>query len=85
MPYIKKQRREDLFNDLVLMENWTAGDFNYVVSAGINEYLEANGVCYENINKLIGVLECAKLELYRRVAADYEDSKLTSNGDVYSV
>ena len=32
---------------------------------------------------LIGVLECAKLELYRRVAAPYEDDKIDENGDVY--
>jgi hypothetical protein len=32
---------------------------------------------------MIGVLECAKLELYRRVAAPYEDAKCEDNGDVY--
>jgi len=31
----------------------------------------------------IGALECAKLELYRRVAAPYEDTKIAENGDVY--
>jgi len=31
-----------------------------------------------------GVLECAKLELYRRIAAPYEDTKIEENGDVYS-
>ena len=39
---------------------------------------------YEWINEVIGVLECAKLELYRRVAAPYEDDKRLQNGDVYS-
>lgn len=30
------------------------------------------------------VLECAKLELYRRVVAPYEQQKLELNGDVYT-
>jgi len=38
---------------------------------------------YSNLNELIGVLECAKLELYRRVAAPYEDEKALINGDVF--
>jgi len=36
------------------------------------------------INAIIGALECAKLELYRRVAAPYEDDKIAENGDVYT-
>ena len=41
-------------------------------------------ISYRNINELIGVLECAKLELYRRVASPYEDEKIQSNGDVFN-
>jgi hypothetical protein len=43
------------------------------------------GLSYKNINQAIGALECAKLELYRRVAAPYEDKKALINGDVYVV
>jgi hypothetical protein len=38
---------------------------------------------YERIERAVGVLECAKLELYRRLAAPYEDRKIEANGDVY--
>jgi hypothetical protein len=38
---------------------------------------------YAHINEAIGALECAKLELYRRVAAPYEDEKMKESGDVY--
>ena len=38
---------------------------------------------YYHYNQLIGVLECAKLELYRRLVTPYEDIKITDNGDVY--
>ena len=42
---------------------------------------------YSKINAIIGILECIKLELYRRVAAPYEDVKAAENGDVpeYSI
>ena len=31
---------------------------------------------YQNVNAIIGALECAKLELYRRLIAPYEDTKV---------
>jgi hypothetical protein len=37
---------------------------------------------YFHINKAVGVLECVKLEFYRRVAAPYEDEKIKESGDV---
>lgn len=89
MPYIKPENREELFpkiNDLnVALENLGGkqGDLNYVISTLIDLYLIKNGVNYQNINNLIGVLECAKLELYRRVAAPYDDKKVKENGDVF--
>jgi hypothetical protein len=38
---------------------------------------------YSDYNEIIGVLECAKMEFYRRLAAPYEDSKIIVNGDVF--
>jgi hypothetical protein len=61
------------------------GNLNFIISTVANMYLEANGLSYTKINEVIGVLECAKLELYRRIAAPYEDSKIDENGDVYTV
>ena len=37
---------------------------------------------YDKINEAIGVLECCKLELYRRLAAPYENEKIADNGEV---
>jgi len=59
------------------------GEINYIITRLCDAMLE--DVRYSKINSLIGVLECAKLELYRRVAAPYEDDKIESNGDVYQV
>ena len=32
---------------------------------------------------MVGVLECCKLELYRKLAAPYEDTKEMESGPVY--
>ena len=82
MPYIVNSAREQL-DDGGLPNS--AGELNYVISSLVDEYLQEYGKNYTNINEVIGVLECAKLELYRRVAAPYEDDKIDQNGDVYDV
>ena len=82
MPYIVNSAREQL-DDGGLPNS--AGELNYMSSSLIDEYLHEYGKNYTNINEVIGVLECAKLELYRRVAAPYEDEKIEQNGDVYDV
>lgn len=60
-----------------------AGDLNFLFTHYVNEFLKWKGLNYTNINDAIGALECAKLELYRRVAAPYENTKIAENGDVY--
>ena len=82
MPYIINSAREQL-DDGGLPNS--AGELNYMISSLIDEYLHEYGKNYTNINEVIGVLECAKLELYRRIAAPYEDEKIEKNGDVYNV
>ena len=89
MPYIKPEDREIyepmidvLMNKLRYSENWK-GDLNFIVSTILNDLLTAYGTSYSMLNDMVGVLECAKLELYRRMAAPYEDEKIEDNGDVY--
>lgn len=79
MPYIAQERREALRREIAT----NAGELNFAISTLVNCYLNTKGVRYDTLNEAIGVLECAKLELYRRIAAPYEDKKLTQNGDVY--
>lgn len=83
MPYIKPEDRLHILADEKQIS--TAGELNYFISTLINWYLNEKGKSYSTINEVIGVLECAKLELYRRVAAPYEDIKIQENGDVYTV
>ena len=91
MPYIGEEKRSllepylaSIASRIILEDEMTqAGVLNYCITYLLNEVLKTNGVRYHNINELIGVLECAKLELYRRIASPYEDEKKDSNGDVY--
>ena len=81
MPYIDTNRRKALEQG---SEPETAGELNYVVTRLLDQYIVSQGgLKYARINEVIGVLECAKLEAYRRLAAPYEDTKLTEAGDVY--
>lgn len=61
----------------------TPGKLNYAITRLCDLYLQDRGVSYDRLNEVIGALECAKLEFYRRIAAPYEDVKIEDNGDVY--
>lgn len=80
MPYIKPDRRREIYCG---SEPESSGELNYAITMLLNEYLRHRIFNYTSLNEAIGVLECAKLELYRRLAAPYEDRKIEENGDVY--
>ena len=86
MPYIKEEDRrefgaalDELFDSTIK----TSGELNYLITMICSKYLDQHGKCYGTINDIVGALEGAKLEFYRRVAAPYEDTKIKLNGDVY--
>lgn len=79
MPYITKKEREALVLGRPL-EN--AGQLNYCISVLILAYLETKGMKYQTLNDIIGALEGAKAEFYRRVVIPYEDQKMKENGDI---
>lgn len=91
MPYIRPEEREWIAKDgLAKLEDtishanggsWT-GLANYIVTRIMLAFIGPE-VRYAQLNAAIGVLECVRLELYRRVAAGYEDEKARENGDVY--
>ena len=87
MPYIKQEDRH-FFDEKISFNNiaiQTPGELNYFLSKIVDHYISAHGKNYNSINDVIGVLECTKLELYRRIVAPYEDSKMQQNGDVYTL
>ena len=87
MPYVKPEIRvkyEKVLDELIgilksLPVDEVDGELNYVVTKILKQIYP---VRYFQINKAIGVLECVKLEFYRRVAAPYEDKKIKESGDV---
>ena len=87
MPYIKPDKRvkyQKVLTELVdILKSLPAeevdGELNYVVTKILKGVYPLR---YYHINKAIGVLECIKLEFYRRVAAPYEDNKIEESGDV---
>lgn len=91
MPYITPIAREAI-DTYKLPRITTAGELNYVISSLIKNYLATQVSFYEpylkhntyqHYNDVIGALEGAKLEFYRRVVVPYEDKKIEQNGDVY--
>ncbi|WP_455203290.1 DUF6899 family protein [Kaarinaea lacus] len=83
MPYIDSVAR-DRIKSGGKPEN--SGELNYTISLLIDDYLKRHvAMKYTHLNEVVGVLECAKLELYRRLAVPYEEQKMRDNGDVYSV
>ena len=87
MPYIKvgnRSKYNTVLRELLeilktLPPDEVDGELNYVVTSILKEVYPLR---YFHINKAIGVLECIKLEYYRRVAAPYEDKKIQESGDV---
>lgn len=88
MPYIKKEDRaflEDIAKEAVnelkkLPNDELVGNLNYIISKICWELSDPPK--YAKFNAIIGALECAKLEMYRRMISPYEDKKILQNGDI---
>lgn len=86
MPYIKPEARPAFNNLIVELAKAIVepGELNYVITQLVHT-LSNRARPHRNysfMNGLVGALECAKLELYRRMLAPYEDQKIAQNGDV---
>jgi len=89
MPYILQERRQQLdvkFKEL-FDEDLTVGELNYIFSRIIKNLVEKHKslkqFSYQFCNDIIGMLECAKMEFYRKVVTPYEELKIKQNGDLY--
>lgn len=89
MPYIKPELRNAIDSEIQALKNRIEslgeskmdGTLNYTITKLLSSLY--TNISYSNLNKAIGVLECAKLELYRQVVAPYESQKEQENGSVY--
>ena len=92
MPYIEQSDRDKFLVEMCHGKEHLAeaigeicknsGELNYVFTVISQMYLKTHGLKYQNINDIIGALEGCKQEIYRRIAAPYEDEKISLNGDV---
>jgi hypothetical protein len=76
MPYIRAEDRERL-------EPGTddVGHLTYLFYRLALEALPGTPR-YRDLHAVIGAMEAAKLEFYRRIVSPYEDGKIEENGDV---
>lgn len=83
MPYIHEERRRALARG---QRPKNPGELNFVITTVVLDYLDPTfrrSMGYQDYNDALGALEGAKLELYRRRVAPYEDIKIEENGDLY--
>lgn len=87
MPYIKKQSRKEIDKYLDKLIAWmpeisdeTVGDYTYIIYKLLKKSVYKKK--YYKYALVLGVLESAKIEFYRREIAKYEDKKIKENGDV---
>jgi hypothetical protein len=87
MPYIPEENRA-IFDKVVrkcirnMPIDTSYGEMNYLLTSILGTFIQQNGVNYSTLQSVIGLLECVKLELYRRIVSPYEERKLDDNGDV---
>lgn len=92
MPYIEQSSREriDKYLNPVLEEirkdaedcEIVEGELNYILTKIIMAYI-GDCKCYASFNQVLGVLDSASREFYRRVVGPYEQEKMKTHGDVY--
>jgi len=84
MPYIDYNDRANL-EPTSGRDAFSMGELNFQITRLVTRFLYRGPFAprYEDYNTVVGVLEAAKLEFYRRMAAPYEDNKKDLNGDVY--
>lgn len=84
MPYIRQEARPDIDaaigKAIHAFKHADDGARNYILTRMLKAAFAPQS--YEELNALVGLLECVKLEFYRRVAVPYEETKREQNGDV---
>lgn len=78
MPYIKDEARARVLES----GPKDVGELNFAITKAVLDFLPKSPR-YSDYNAVVGVLESAKLEFYRRAVAIYENQKAYENGDVY--
>lgn len=79
MPYIDPKYRA-----AARLAPTTPGELNYAITMLIKGYVcGEHPASYTTFNEVVGAIESAKLEFYRRIVVPFEQGKMVENGDVY--
>jgi len=85
VPYIKSEDRTNfkyLVKEIEASPPETAGELQYLIAVLIKEMFANSDMRYQDCNDILGALNGANLEFYRRYVAPYEDQCIFDNGDV---
>lgn len=92
MPYISLENQKEfdtLVQEISKANITSAGELNFLFTKLAIQYVATHGQRYQFMNDVVGALEGAKTEFYRRVVAPYENQKAyevgTQNADPYEV
>lgn len=84
MPYIPSKRRKAL-NEHAKAKD--VGELTYVICKAVDDYLRskgrAEGLRYQYLAEAAGALANAQMEVYRRVTAPYEITKIQEHTDMF--
>lgn len=81
MPYIA-EGREEIDAVVKQLPDLDDGKFNYAITKICHQFILRKKLRYFTLVRVFGGLICVMLELYRRVAAGYEDKKIKENGHI---
>ena len=79
-PYIPQERRRAIAEGIP-PDN--PGELNYKICELIGNYILAQGLSYQTLNEVMGILACVSQELYHKIIRPYEDKKEAANGRVW--
>ena len=85
MPYIQQDSRINFDELEICLEEAgidTAGELQYVIALAIKEFMLGKPHRYQTMNDILGALNGANLEFYRKVVAPYEDLAIEKNGAI---
>lgn len=80
MPYLTRERKHELDAGA---EAENGGELNYRITCLLIDFKNKWEPSYGILNTVLGALEGAKAEFYRRVVVPYEEGAKDRNGDVY--
>lgn len=91
MPYVTQENRDKLDHSIEQLSedirrcgaDGIEGNSNYALTRVLmNTFFPTGAFSYRGFNRIMGVLTCVSLEMYRRMVAPYEDQSIVKNGDV---